>query len=88
MCAFLEGFNDIVPLETLQLFDANELELLMCGLQDINVHDWKANTLYKGEYHANHPVIINFWKVGFSAYAQELKQPVCLQLNKTILSSL
>ena len=63
MCAFLEGFNDLIPLETLQLFDPNELELLMCGLQDINVTDWKANTLYKGEYHANHPVIINFWKV-------------------------
>ncbi|VDM21573.1 unnamed protein product [Hydatigera taeniaeformis] len=72
MCAFLEGFNDIIPLETLQLFDANELELLMCGLQDINVHDWKANTLYKGEYHANHPVIINFWKTLYT-FTNELR---------------
>lgn len=67
MCAFLEGFNDLIPLETLQLFDANELELLMCGLQDINVQDWKTHTLYKGEYHVNHPVIVNFWKVGPSS---------------------
>ncbi|CDS36524.1 neural cell expressed developmentally [Echinococcus multilocularis] len=72
MCAFLEGFNDIIPLETLQLFDANELELLMCGLQDINVHDWKANTLYKGEYHANHPVIVNFWKTLYT-FTNELR---------------
>ncbi|KAK4467909.1 hypothetical protein MN116_008518, partial [Schistosoma mekongi] len=62
MCAFLEGFSDLIPLEALQIFDANELELLMCGLQDISVSDWKANTLYKGEYHANHPVIVNLWK--------------------------
>ncbi|VUZ39640.1 unnamed protein product [Hymenolepis diminuta] len=72
MCAFLEGFNDLIPLETLQLFDANELELLMCGLQDINVHDWKANTLYKGEYHANHPVIVNFWKTLYT-FTNELR---------------
>jgi len=35
----------------------------MCGLQDIDVNDWKANTNYKGEYNPNHPVIVNFWKV-------------------------
>ena len=36
----------------------------MCGLQDIDVNDWKTNTAYKGEYNPNHPVIIHFWKVG------------------------
>lgn len=35
----------------------------MCGLQDIDVNDWKSNTAYKGEYNPNHPVIIYFWKV-------------------------
>lgn len=35
----------------------------MCGLQDIDVNDWKAHSAYKGEYNPNHPVIINFWKV-------------------------
>ena len=35
----------------------------MCGLQDVDVNDWKANTAYKGEYNPNHPVILNFWKV-------------------------
>ncbi|GAA57497.1 E3 ubiquitin-protein ligase NEDD4-like [Clonorchis sinensis] len=62
MWAFLDGFKDLVDLEALKIFDANELELLICGLQDISVSDWKANTLYKGEYHPNHPVIVNFWK--------------------------
>ncbi|VDM05763.1 unnamed protein product [Schistocephalus solidus] len=72
MCAFLEGFNDLIPLETLQLFDSNELELLMCDLQDISVQDWKANTLYKGEYNANHSVIINFWKTLYT-FTNELR---------------
>ena len=35
----------------------------MCGLQDIDVNDWKQHTAYKGEYNPNHPVIISFWKV-------------------------
>lgn len=64
MTGFLEGFQDVVTLNTLQIFDANELELLLCGLQDINVNDWKGNSNYKGEYNPNHPVIVNFWKVG------------------------
>ncbi|TNN10325.1 E3 ubiquitin-protein ligase NEDD4-like isoform 1 [Schistosoma japonicum] len=72
MCAFLEGFSDLIPLEALQIFDANELELLMCGLQDISVSDWKANTLYKGEYHANHPVIVNLWKAIYT-FTNELR---------------
>ncbi|KAA3679095.1 uncharacterized protein DEA37_0007431 [Paragonimus westermani] len=62
MWAFLDGFKDLIDLETLKIFDANELELLICGLQDISVSDWKAHTQYKGEYHPNHPVIVNYWK--------------------------
>lgn len=38
----------------------------MCGLQDIDVNDWKRNTAYKGEYNPNHPVIVNFWKAVYS----------------------
>ncbi|KAA0193838.1 Neural cell expressed developmentally down-regulated 4 [Fasciolopsis buskii] len=72
MWAFLEGFKDLVDLEALKIFDANELELLICGLQDINVSDWKAHTLYKGEYHSNHPVIVNFWKAVYT-FTNELR---------------
>jgi len=39
------------------------LQLLMAGIQDIDVNDWKKHTKYRGNYNANHPVIINFWKV-------------------------
>lgn len=63
MNSFLEGFSELVPLNVIKLFDENELELLMCGIQHIDVKDWKNNTLYKGDYHANHIVIQWFWRV-------------------------
>uniref|UniRef100_A0ABD2WL76 E3 ubiquitin-protein ligase n=1 Tax=Trichogramma kaykai TaxID=54128 RepID=A0ABD2WL76_9HYME len=66
MNAFLEGFNALVPLTLVKIFDENELELLMCGIQHIDVKDWKANTLYKGDYHPNHITVQWFWRVVLS----------------------
>lgn len=63
MNAFLEGFNALVPLTLVKIFDEHELELLMCGIQHIDVKDWKQNTLYKGDYHANHITVQWFWRV-------------------------
>ncbi|XP_034942339.1 E3 ubiquitin-protein ligase NEDD4 isoform X2 [Chelonus insularis] len=66
MNAFLDGFNALVPLALVKIFDENELELLMCGIQHIDVKDWKKNTLYKGDYHANHITVQWFWRVVLS----------------------
>ena len=44
---FLAGFNELVPLNLIKIFDAGELELLMCGIGVIDVRDWKQNTVYK-----------------------------------------
>lgn len=63
MSAFLDGFGTICPLAILKIFDENELELLMCGIQNIDVKDWKKNTLYKGDYYANHIIVQWFWRV-------------------------
>lgn len=35
----------------------------MCGLGDVDVNDWRANTKYKNGYCSNHAVIQWFWKV-------------------------
>jgi len=62
----LVGFYEVVPMELLSVFDFNEIELLLCGLPKINVDDWKANTMYRGEYEAlgpNHPVVRMFWDI-------------------------
>ncbi|XP_048887444.1 E3 ubiquitin-protein ligase NEDD4a isoform X2 [Brienomyrus brachyistius] len=62
MTAFKEGFYELIPLDLIKIFDENELELLMCGLGDVDVNDWRENTKYKNGYCANSPVIIWFWK--------------------------
>lgn len=47
MDSFLSGFNELVPLNLLKIFDEGELELLMCGIGAIDVKDWKQSTVYK-----------------------------------------
>lgn len=72
MNAFLEGFNALIPPTLVKIFDEHELELLMCGIQHIDVKDWKQNTLYKGDYHANHIVVQWFWRVVLS-FSNEMR---------------
>ncbi|XP_056135410.1 E3 ubiquitin-protein ligase NEDD4-like [Lampris incognitus] len=62
MTAFKEGFFELIPQDLIKIFDENELELLMCGLGDVDVNDWRENTKYKNGYCANQPVIQWFWK--------------------------
>ena len=68
LSSFLEGFHEIIPKKMIEIFDENELELLMCGIGNVDVKDWKQNTVYKGGYVQNHIVIQWFWRVrGFGA---------------------
>lgn len=62
MTAFKEGFFELIPQDLIKIFDENELELLMCGLGDVDVNDWRENTKYKNSYCSNHVVIQWFWK--------------------------
>ncbi|XP_058270737.1 E3 ubiquitin-protein ligase NEDD4-like isoform X4 [Hemibagrus wyckioides] len=62
MNAFMEGFTELILLDLIKIFDENELELLMCGLGDVDVNDWRQHTVYKNGYCPNHPVIQWFWK--------------------------
>ncbi len=65
---FLTGFYEVLPPELLCVFDYQELELLMCGVPELNVDDWKKNTEYLGVYnrpnHKNymHKVVRWFWE--------------------------
>ncbi|XP_019742342.1 E3 ubiquitin-protein ligase NEDD4-like isoform X1 [Hippocampus comes] len=62
MTAFKDGFFELIPQDLIKIFDENELELLMCGLGDVDVNDWRQNTKYKSGYSADHVVIHWFWK--------------------------
>ena len=44
------------------VFSVEELNFLLSGQDDIDIKDWKENTLYKGEYNENHPMIRLFWE--------------------------
>ncbi|KAM0721098.1 hypothetical protein Q7P37_003384 [Cladosporium fusiforme] len=58
---FLGGFHDIVPAELVSIFNEQELELLISGLPDIDVDDWKNTTEYHN-YQATSPQIQWFWR--------------------------
>jgi len=60
--ALVQGFLDVVDRKHVQLFDARELELVLCGTVEIDVADWKKHTDYRSGYHAQHPVIQWFWQ--------------------------
>lgn len=60
--AFLNGFNELIPSDLVNVFDERELELLIGGIADIDVDDWKKHTDYRG-YTESDEVIQYFWKV-------------------------
>ncbi|XP_046842240.1 NEDD4-like E3 ubiquitin-protein ligase WWP2 [Xenia sp. Carnegie-2017] len=59
--AFLDGFNNVVPLYWLSYFDEKELELMLCGMQEVDVDDWQRNTVYR-HYTRNSRQVIWFWQ--------------------------
>ena len=76
----LLGFFDVIPEPLLTVFDFQELELLMCGLPEIDLEDWKAHTEYSGDYeyacatreYELPPPCIWFWEV-VEEFDQEMK---------------
>lgn len=59
--AFLDGFNEVVPLYWLQYFDEKEMELMLCGMQEIDVDDWQNNSVYR-HYTRNSKQVTWFWQ--------------------------
>lgn len=55
------GFYDIVAPDLVSIFDEGELELLISGMPDVDVDDWKANTDYQ-TYNASSFQIQWFWR--------------------------
>merc|ERR1711865_402766 len=47
----------------IQLFDENEMELIVNGLPEIDIADLKSNTEYHGGYTLASPAINYFWQV-------------------------
>jgi hypothetical protein len=60
-----KGIFSIIDADARGVFTVEELNFLITGQEDIDLNDWKENTIYKGVYNPNHPVIKMFWdKIG------------------------
>lgn len=57
----LLGFYDVLPESALTVLDYQELELVLCGLPNIDVDDWMKHTAYKN-CTKNTPIVKWFWK--------------------------
>jgi hypothetical protein len=61
--AFLEGFFELVPQEKLEMFTAGELDLVICGIPEIDLEDLQKNCKIIEPYHRKHPVVVLFFNV-------------------------
>jgi NEDD4-like E3 ubiquitin-protein ligase WWP1 len=59
---------EIIFSQSFQYFDERELELLLCGMQEIDVEDWQRNTVYR-HYAPQSKQIQWFWQ-----FVQSLNQ--------------
>jgi hypothetical protein len=58
----------LIPPDLVNVFDERELELLIGGIADIDVDDWKKHTDYRG-YTETDEVIVNFWKASTTKFS-------------------
>lgn len=65
MDALREGFYEIVPKIAMKGFSAEELELLLSGVREVDVLDWKLNTKYFNfEPTEGYPQLVQwFWEI-------------------------
>ncbi|KAF9956587.1 hypothetical protein BGZ65_002580 [Modicella reniformis] len=59
--SFLQGFHEIIPAHLISIFNEQELELLISGLPDIDIDEWKNNSEYQN-YTPASPQIQSFWR--------------------------
>lgn len=59
--AFQKGFDEIIPRDLVRIFSATELQLLLNGLPDINVEDWRANTELH-QFQQSDSTVTWFWR--------------------------
>ncbi|KAF2210441.1 hypothetical protein CERZMDRAFT_99498 [Cercospora zeae-maydis SCOH1-5] len=57
--AFVAGFHELIPADLVNVFDERELELLIGGIADIDVDDWKKHTDYRG--YTENDVVVRNW---------------------------
>jgi len=72
--AFFEGLSEMIDPNWLRMFNQQELQILIGGVNsDIDLEDLRGSTNYGGVYDDNNPTIQTFWKV-LNTFTQEQRQ--------------
>lgn len=62
--AFFEGLSDMIDPKWLRMFNQQELQVLLGGVNTpVDINDLRQNTNYGGLYDDQEPTIVAFWKV-------------------------
>ena len=75
--AFTDAFDSLIPHEDIKLFTPDELDLLICGIPEIDVEDFRNNTEYENPFDAETPVVKMFFNV-ISRWDNEKKAKLLL----------
>jgi len=68
------AFYEFVPIDFIQEFEPNELEQLICGIQQIDINDLRANTEYGEGFSESTQTIKLFWEVLLQFQEDELSK--------------
>ncbi|XP_070826622.1 probable E3 ubiquitin-protein ligase HERC6 [Chaetodon trifascialis] len=71
---FKRGFLKVCDVDVVDFFQPEELQAVMVGQENYDWEVFKQNTIYEGDYHAEHPNIVTFWKVFDELTAEEKKK--------------
>lgn len=55
--SLIKGIRWLLPIDILSIFNPVEFDFLLSGQDRIDINDWRQNTIYKGYYSEEHPVI-------------------------------
>ncbi|KAE9406832.1 HECT-domain-containing protein [Gymnopus androsaceus JB14] len=62
--AFFEGLSEMIEPKWIRMFNQQELQILLGGVNSpIDLDDLRANTSYGGLYDSSEPTIVAFWNV-------------------------
>ena len=67
------GFNKVCNNQAMELFQYEELELLICGNPTLDLLELKAGTTYEDGFTADSRVIRDFWEVVMELNEEEKK---------------
>ncbi|KAJ3061283.1 hypothetical protein HDU99_005608 [Rhizoclosmatium hyalinum] len=72
--AFRRGFHRVCGGSALKMCRAEELEMMICGTNELDFKDLEAGAKYDDGYDANHEVIKNFWSVAHNMSHEHKKE--------------